>query len=42
MPTRKEWAKALKGISVEDTHMDSDGHYDAKRAPHFDKWMKNG
>lgn len=42
MSTRKEWARALRNIPVEDTHMNRNGSYDSKEAPHFDRWMRNG
>ncbi|MCT3035361.1 AbrB/MazE/SpoVT family DNA-binding domain-containing protein [Pediococcus parvulus] len=40
LPTRLEWEDLIKNIPTEVVDIDENGHYDPKKSPDFDKWMK--
>lgn len=42
LPTANDWADLIKDIPVENVDIDQNGHYDAKKSPHFHEWMVNG
>jgi hypothetical protein len=37
-----DWDEIIAKTPVEKVVFDKNGHYDAKKSPNFDDWMKNG
>jgi AbrB family looped-hinge helix DNA binding protein len=42
IPDRADLEKLLANIPNEVVEFDDNGHYDSKKSPDFDDWMKNG
>lgn len=41
-PTAQAWHLAIKNIPKEVVDIDQQGHYDPKKSPEFDQWMREG
>jgi len=41
-PTAQDWHTAIKDIPNEVVDVDESGHYDPKKSPAFDQWMREG
>ncbi|MEE6716465.1 AbrB/MazE/SpoVT family DNA-binding domain-containing protein [Schleiferilactobacillus harbinensis] len=42
VPERSDWERLLANIPNEDVDLDENGHYDPKKSPNFDEWMREG
>ncbi len=42
IPGRSDWEKLMADIPTEKVELDENGHYDPKKSPHFDEWMREG
>lgn len=40
--TLEEWEKLTANIPVEHIEFDKNGHYDPKKRPEFDEWVREG
>lgn len=41
-PTVEDWDKVTANIPVEHIEFDENGHYDPKKHPEFDEWVRKG
>lgn len=42
VPTLEDWDKITANIPVEHIEFDENGHYDPKKHPEFDEWVREG
>ncbi len=42
VPSANDWWQLFKNVPVERVDLDENGHYDPKKSPNFDNWMRNG
>lgn len=42
VPEVSDWEKLLANIPDEKVELDQKGHYDPKKSPEFDSWMRKG